>query len=153
MCNGWVQRHRLPPPYQGGRAALSLCRPCCVGAPVLILSSPIQAAAAVLGATLESVGDTDDTANVTQEVVLDPTGNGGSLRSHEPTSHASLQGFLGRRDADAGVTVLGRLLACDAILRTCWGEELAAAPDVGNAVVAECDILGWRFWREEEIRN
>jgi hypothetical protein len=120
---------------------------------VLILPSPIQAAAAVLSATLDSVGDAGDAANVTWEVVLYPPGNNGIVRSHGSTSHASLQGFLGGRDANAGVAVLGRLLVCDAILRTRWGEDLATAPDVGDAVVAKFDILGWRFWREGEIRN
>lgn len=88
-----------------------------------------EAAARVLGNTLNSVGDADDAANVIKEVVLNMNiSDDGSVVSSTST-------LLGGRKEDV-IAKHGRLLACNSILSTQWGCELMATEDIRNAILS-----------------
>jgi len=88
-----------------------------------------EAAARVLGNTLNSVGDGDDASNVMREVVLNMCNEEGSACSTASTVRG------GRREEDV-ITKHGRLLACNSILLTQWGSELMATQDICNAILS-----------------
>ena len=89
-----------------------------------------EAAARVLGNTLNSVGDADDASNVMREVVLNMTSDDGSICSSASTIRGG-----GRAEEDV-ISKHGRLLACRSILSTQWGSELLATQDICNATIA-----------------
>ena len=86
-----------------------------------------EAAARVLGNTLNSVGDADDAANVMREVVLHLSSDDGSVVSSASTI---------RRKEDNVISKHGRLLACNSILLTQWGCELMATEEICNAILS-----------------
>jgi len=91
-----------------------------------------EAAARVLGNTLNSVGDADDAANVMREVVLNMTNDEGSV-----VTVSSKSVFGANRDNEESVIAKhGRLLACNSILSTQWGSDLVVTPDICDAVMA-----------------
>ncbi|KAL3812159.1 hypothetical protein ACHAXA_000928 [Cyclostephanos tholiformis] len=89
-----------------------------------------EAAACVLGSTLNSVGDAEDAANVMREVVLNLTNDEGSICSSGSTVRGG-----GRAEEDI-ISKHGRLVACKSILSTQWGYELMATDDIRNATIA-----------------
>jgi len=89
-----------------------------------------EAAARVLGNTLNSVGDADDASNVMREVVLNMTSDDGSICSSASTIRGG-----GRAEEDV-ISKHGRLLACRSILSMQWGSELLATQDICNATIA-----------------
>ncbi len=89
-----------------------------------------EAAARVLGSTLNSVGDADDASNVMREVVLNIINDEGSICSTASTVRGG-----GCAEEDM-ISKHGRLLACKSILSTQWGSELLAIQDIRNATIA-----------------
>jgi len=95
-----------------------------------------EAAARVLGNTLNSVGDADDAANVMREVVLNLGNDDGTEFSGSSAGQrGSKKGLFGGGGEDV-VTKHGRLLACNSILLTQWGGDLLATPDICDAIIA-----------------
>ena len=91
-----------------------------------------EAAARVLGNTLNSVGDADDSANVMREVVLCMVNDEVSVCSSSSASKAMLSARNNKNDV---VVRHGRLLACHAILQTQWGSRLMATRDIRDAIL------------------
>jgi hypothetical protein len=91
-----------------------------------------EAAARVLGNTLNTVGDADDSSNIMREVVLNMGNDEGSASSAAST----VWGGGGGRASDNIATKHGKLLACSSILSTQWGSELMSDPDICDAIIA-----------------
>ncbi|KAL3763636.1 hypothetical protein ACHAWU_009060 [Discostella pseudostelligera] len=91
-----------------------------------------EAAARVLGNTLNTVGDADDASNIMREVVLNMGNDEGSTSSAAST----VWGGGGGRVSDNIATKHGKLLACSSILSTQWGSDLMSTPDICDAVIA-----------------
>ena len=93
-----------------------------------------EASARVLGATLESVGDSDDAFTVMRELVLDICGEEGSTFSASTANKSSKAG-VSRGEEDV-IIKHGKLLACNSILSIKWGSQLMASKDISDATVA-----------------
>jgi hypothetical protein len=85
-----------------------------------------EASARVLGATLESVGDSDDAFTVMRELVLDICDEGSAFST-------ATGGGRGEEDV---IIKHGKLLACNAILSIKWGTQLMASKDISDATIA-----------------
>ena len=99
-----------------------------------------EAAARVLGNTLNSVGDADDAANVMRELVLNMQPLDESFRTAKTSASAASnkRGWGNDKREDKKVDVItkhGRLLACHSILMTQWGEGLMSTPDISDAIM------------------
>jgi len=93
-----------------------------------------EASARVLGATLESVGDSDDAFTVMRELVLDISSDESSTFS---ASSAGKSGKTGVSRVEEDVIIKhGKLLACNSILSIKWGSQLMASKDISDATVA-----------------
>ncbi len=91
-----------------------------------------EAAARVIGNTLNAVGDADDASNIMREVVLNIMGSDeGSLCSAAST----VWGGVGRARENVKAKH-GKLLACSSILSTQWGSDLMSTPDICDAIIA-----------------
>jgi hypothetical protein len=88
-----------------------------------------EAAACVLGNTLDVVGDAEDAFNVMKEVVLNMTSDEHSICSSAST-------IRGGGYAEDLISKHGRLLACKSILSTQWGSELLLDQEIHNATIA-----------------
>jgi len=99
-----------------------------------------EAAARVLGNTLDSVGDGEDAANVMREVVLLNLGKSydnnddGSICSSASKATTVARGRAARAEEDV-IVKHGRLLACNSILSTQWGCELLSTQDICKATL------------------
>jgi len=93
-----------------------------------------EASARVLGATLESVGDSDDAFTVMRELVLDISGDEVSTFSASSAGKSGKTG-IGRVEEDV-IIKHGKLLACNSILSIKWGSQLMASKDISDATVA-----------------
>ena len=93
-----------------------------------------EASARILGATLESVGDSDDAFTVMRELVLDICGDEASTFSASSTGRTAKAG-VGRGEEDI-IIKHGKLLACNSILSIKWGSQLMASKDISDATVA-----------------
>jgi len=93
-----------------------------------------EAAARVLGATLESVGDSDDAFTVMRELVLDLSNDEATTFSASSTGRSGKAG-VGRAEEDV-IVKHGKLLACNSILSIKWGSQLMASKDISAATVA-----------------
>ncbi|KAL7446872.1 hypothetical protein ACHAXM_011443 [Skeletonema potamos] len=93
-----------------------------------------EASARVLGATLESVGDSDDAFTVMRELVLDICGDEASTFSASSTGKTAKAG-AGWGEEDV-IIKHGKLLACNSILSIKWGSQLMASKDISDATVA-----------------
>ena len=88
-----------------------------------------EAAACVLGNTLDVVGDAEDAFNIMKEVVLNMTSDEHSICSSAST-------IRGGGHAEDLISKHGRLLACKSILSTQWGSELLLNQEIHNATIA-----------------
>ena len=93
-----------------------------------------EASARVLGATLESVGDSDDAFTVMRELVLDISSDEASTFSASSTGRSGKTG-IGRGEEDV-IIKHGKLLACNSILSIKWGTQLMASKDISDATIA-----------------
>lgn len=90
-----------------------------------------EAAARVIGNTLNAVGDADDASNIMREVVLNMGSDEGSSCSAASTVWGG-----GGRVRDNVKAKHGKLLACSSILSTQWGQDLMSIPDICDAIIA-----------------
>ncbi|KAL7554783.1 hypothetical protein ACHAWF_018322 [Thalassiosira exigua] len=86
-----------------------------------------EAAARLLGNTLNSAGDAEDAANVAREAVLNVV---------DCESESVRSGGSNAADVDDVVARHGKLLACKSILMTQWGADLMASPDIRDGILA-----------------
>ncbi|KAL9182444.1 hypothetical protein ACHAXT_013096 [Thalassiosira profunda] len=90
-----------------------------------------EAAARVLGNTLDSIGDADDACNVMRELVLNIADEEGSACG----SVKSTKSGRGEKRREDLASRHGRLAACRAILATRWGSHLLEASDIADATL------------------
>ena len=88
-----------------------------------------EAAARVLGAALDSVGDADDAATVMREVVL----NIFNLNEEGSVCSASTVGRGRREDV---IMKHGKLLGCTSIMSIKWGSNLMAIKEIRDAIIS-----------------
>ena len=95
-----------------------------------------EAAARVLGNTLNSVEDADAAANVMREMVvmweIPPGSNNDDLGSVGGSIASTVR--AGGRAEDV-IVKHGRLIACDSILTTQWGSQVMSTRDISDAVL------------------
>eukprot|EP00573_Skeletonema_grethae_P011505 CAMPEP_0201711444 /NCGR_PEP_ID=MMETSP0578-20130828/59143_1 /ASSEMBLY_ACC=CAM_ASM_000663 /TAXON_ID=267565 /ORGANISM="Skeletonema grethea, Strain CCMP 1804" /LENGTH=1162 /DNA_ID=CAMNT_0048200495 /DNA_START=58 /DNA_END=3546 /DNA_ORIENTATION=- len=94
-----------------------------------------EASARVLGATLESVGDSDDAFTVMRELVLDICCDESSTFSASSAGKSGGKSRVSRVEEDV-IIKHGKLLACNSILSIKWGSQLMASKDISDATVA-----------------
>lgn len=88
-----------------------------------------EAAACVLGNTLDVVGNAEDAFNIMKEVVLNMTSDEHSICSSAST-------IRGGGHAEDLISKHGRLLACKSILLTQWGSVLLSNQEIHNVTIA-----------------